>query len=175
MSHIRTCKNRDLDLTESTRNHDWEHDRITRSVSFKDLTLDQHLGRPTTKFVPNLLFRLSKRERLGLCKKVGKENAVMIDRREFIQGGGRCNKISRNDLRPLMNKLVKGVLTVCTGGTPYNRLKATRSERECGNARNNRGTDSYPCLVINTVTILCHEFTIRLHVSLRKKIIILGI
>jgi len=65
-----------------------------------------------------------------------------------IKGGSRSNEISRDQLGSLVNELVERVLTIGSSSTPDDRAS----------------------LVINTLTTLCNELAVRLHVSLLEVI-----
>jgi hypothetical protein len=53
------------------RGEEWEDDAVARAITLEDFALDQRLGRTGTDFLADLFLRLTKGERLGLCKEVG--------------------------------------------------------------------------------------------------------
>src|SRR5690554_2790319 len=66
-----------------------------------------------------LFQRLSIHQRLGLGKEVGKQFHMVIA--YWIMGNGRSDKVTGNQLRSLMDQLVKCMLPVGSGLTPDDR------------------------------------------------------
>ena len=109
-------------LTQSCRSQKREHDTRTRSITRKHFTLHQNIWRPLTQLLPHLFLRLPKRQRLRLSEKVGKKNTMMFRMINGIVCGSGSNKVRRDEFRPLVNKLIKGMLAVRTGSSPDDRL-----------------------------------------------------
>src|SRR6516162_7592978 len=49
-------------------------------------------------------------------------------RTDRIQGFSKANKVARNQASPLMDELIKGMLTVCSGLAPVNRPGLLRDD-----------------------------------------------
>src|SRR4030095_8596995 len=67
----------------------------------------------------HLLRCLTKSECLGLSEHICQEHVVMPSQR--IEGLGECDEIARNEFGSLMNQLVEGMLSVCSGLAPIDR------------------------------------------------------
>ncbi len=63
--------------TERCGREEREDDTVTRAISLEDFALNERFTCVGANFRADLLLGFTKCERLGLCKEVGKQNAVV--------------------------------------------------------------------------------------------------
>ena len=78
--------------------------------------------------LPNLLLRLSERQRLRLSKEVTQQDPVMFRVRDRVVRCCGRDEVSGDELRALVHELVEGMLTVCAGCAPDDWLRRYLSE-----------------------------------------------
>ena len=152
--------------TESSGCQQWEDDTVAWPVALEDLAFDQRLAGIWSQLFPNLLLGLTEGQSLGLGEEVGEKDTVVERITDRVKGGCGGDKISRDQLSPLMNELVERVLAVSSSGAPDDRLKYHKSVI----AREFLATEAYTSLVIHTLTSLGNELSVRLHISLLEVI-----
>src|SRR3984885_1302234 len=91
-------------------------DRVRRSVTLEDLVWNQPIRR---SFRLYLLCSLAEGQRFALREHIRHQQIVMPAER--IQRSRKSNKVARNQSRPLVDELIKAVLSVRAGFAPVNR------------------------------------------------------
>ena len=74
------------------------------------------------EFISGLFFGFALHQGLGLGEKIGQKNVVVLPER--IEGFNRSQKVAGDQFRPLMNQLIKGMLTVGAWFSPDDRTGA---------------------------------------------------
>lgn len=105
-------------LTENRRRRLGGHDRRRRLVVREDAGGHDCLGHV---FGVGLLDCLPGGESLGLDKEIAKEQLMLVRPilvREHVARSGKGDEVGRNQLSPLMNELIEGVLAIYSGLAP---------------------------------------------------------
>ncbi len=100
-------------LTECLRCQLRRKDSIRRAVALEGAV--RHLKRRDA-FRCNFLGRLSERQGLGLGEEVSHQQIVV--RWEWVQGLAETNEVTRDQLGPLVDELIKGMLAIGSGLSP---------------------------------------------------------
>lgn len=120
----RSLKRQRPPLTQRCRRQYGENNGVGGSVPLEHLALDQRFARFRPNFLSHLFLCLTKGQRLGLGKKVGKEDTVVLRVCDGIVRGGGREKVGRDHFGALVQKLIERVLTVSSWCTPYDGLYA---------------------------------------------------
>src|SRR5262245_62632120 len=72
-------------------------------------------------FAANLIRRFTEGQSLRLCEHIREEKIVMAP--EWIQRLGKRDEVARNELRPLVNQLIEGMLAVRPRFAPIDRSR----------------------------------------------------
>ena len=103
-------------LAEHPRGQPLGKDRVGRAVALEGAVRDQPVGRPLGR---DLLGGLAEGERLGLGEDVGDEQVVVLAER--VQRVHEADEVAGDQLRPLVDQLVEGVLAVGPRLAPVDR------------------------------------------------------
>ena len=112
-----------LPPTKRSRRQQREHDAVARLVPLEHLALHQRLARAGSDLPPHFFLRLPEREGLGLCEEVREQDTVVLGVGDGVLRGSGRDEVCGDELGPLVDELVEGVLSVGPSRTPDDRLE----------------------------------------------------